>query len=140
GVGSAVVQAGLVGRIVAAVGERRTLIAGLIFGAIGFSVYGVAPTGAVFVVGIPIMSLWGMYSPTMQSLATRRVGRDRQGALQGALSSIQMTTGIVGPILFSEVFARSIQPDSAFPHPGAPYLLSAVLLVLAVFVAVRAAR
>ena len=140
GVGAAIVQAGLVGRIVAAFGERRALIAGLAFGMLGFAVYGLAPTGAVFMAGIPIISLWGMYSPTMQSLATRRVGRERQGQLQGALSSIQMTTGIVGPILFSEVFARSIQPDSAFPHPGAPYLLSAVLLVLAVFVAVRAAR
>jgi DHA1 family tetracycline resistance protein-like MFS transporter len=140
GVGAAIVQAGLVGRIVSAFGERRALIAGLTFGMIGFAIYGVAPTGAIFMAGIPIISLWGMYSPAMQSLATRRVGRDRQGQLQGALSSIQMTTGIVGPILFSEVFARSIQPDSAFPHPGAPYLLSTVLLVLATIVAFRAAR
>ena len=140
GVGSAIVQAGLVGRIVGAFGERRALIAGLLFGLLGFLVYGLAPSGSVFVIGIPIMSLWGMYSPAMQSLATRRVGRDRQGALQGALSSIQMTTGIFGPVLFAEVFAQSIQPDSAFPHPGAPYLLSAVLLVAAVVVAGRATR
>lgn len=140
GVGSAIVQAGLVGRIVTAIGERRTLIAGLTFGALGFFIYGVAPTGLVFAFGIPVMSLWGLYTPSAQGLVTRRVGRDRQGALQGALASIQMTTGIIGPLLFSEVFARSIEPDAGWQLPGAPYLLSALLLIVGVFVAIRVTR
>lgn len=138
GVGSAIVQAGLVGRIVGTFGERRALMAGLIFGTIGFVIYGLAPTGRIFAIGIPILSLMGMYAPSLQSLATRLVGRDRQGALQGALSSVQMSTGIFGPVLFSEVFARSIQPGSIWPNAGAPYLLSAVLLVAAFVVTRRA--
>lgn len=140
GVGSAIVQAGLVGPACARFGERRTLIAGLTFGLVGFSIYGLAPTGALFVIGIPIMSLWGLYSPSAQGLVTRLVARDRQGALQGALSSVQMTTGIIGPILFAETFARAIDPRATWHVPGAPYLLSAVLLALAISVAVRFAR
>lgn len=140
GIGSAIVQAGLIGRIVARFGERRTVLTGLTFGALGFLIYGLAPNGVLFAIGIPVMALWGMYGPAAQGLVTRRVGHARQGALQGALSSVQMVTGIVGPVLFSEVFARSIDPRTGWHMPGAPYLLSAVLLVIGIGVAARFAR
>lgn len=135
GVCSAFVQAGLVGRIVARVGERRTLIAGLAFGTVAFVAYGLAPTGALFLAAVPVMALWGMYSPASQGLITRLVGRDRQGALQGAFGSVQMSMGIIGPAIFSEVFARAITPGSAWQLPGAPFLLAAALLVVAIGVA-----
>lgn len=140
GIGSAFVQAGLVGRACARFGERRTLIAGLFFGTIGFAIYGIASTGTLFVLGIPVMALWGLYSPSAQALVTRLVARDRQGALQGALASVQMTTGIIGPMLFAEVFARAIDPAASVHLPGAPYLLSTVLLIVAVGVAAKYAR
>lgn len=140
GIGSAIVQAGLVGPACARFGERRTLIAGLIFGTIGFGIYGAAPTAALFVVGIPIMSLWGLYSPSAQGLVTRLVGRDRQGALQGALASVQMTTGIIGPVLFAEIFARAIAPDATWHVPGAPYLVATALLAMAIAVALKVAK
>ncbi|ODS59265.1 MAG: tetracycline resistance MFS efflux pump [Acidobacteria bacterium SCN 69-37] len=135
GVCSAIVQAGLVGRIVARVGERRTLLAGLTAGVIGFAAYGIAPTGATFLLAVPILAFWGMYSPAVQGLITRMVGRDRQGALQGAFGSVQMAMGIFGPVLFADVFARSIAPDVRWHVPGAPFLLAAVLLLVAIVVA-----
>jgi DHA1 family tetracycline resistance protein-like MFS transporter len=140
GVGSAFVQAGLVGRAVSRFGERRTLLAGLVFGVGGFLIYGLAPSGAILALGIPVMSLWGLYGPSAQGLVTRLVGRDRQGALQGALASVQMTTGIFGPILFAEVFARAIDPSHTGELAGAPYLLSALLLIVALGVATRVAK
>jgi MFS transporter, DHA1 family, tetracycline resistance protein len=135
GVCSAGVQAGLVGTIVARVGERRTLLAGLACGTIGFVIYGLAPTGVIFALGIPVISLWGLYSPASQGIITRLVGADRQGALQGAFASVQMSMGIVGPIVFAEVFARAIVPGAEWHLPGAPYLLAAALLVVAFAVA-----
>src|SRR5208282_2693481 len=48
GVCSAVVGAGLVEPVVARFGERRAMLAGLLFGAAGFTIYGLAATGAVF--------------------------------------------------------------------------------------------
>lgn len=132
---AAFVQAGLVGRIVARVGERRTLIAGLSSGTLGFAAYGLAPTGAVFLMAIPLMALWGMYGPASQGLITRLVERDRQGALQGAFGSVQMSMGIFGPAIFSEVFARAIAPGITWPLPGAPFLLASGLLLVAIGVA-----
>lgn len=141
GVGAcfAIVQAGLVGRVVAALGERRTLVAGLAAGAAGFAIYGLAPTGAFFLAGIPVMSLWGLYGPAAQGLMTQRVGRSAQGALQGALASLQTATGIFGPALFAETFAAAISRRS-WQLPGAPYLLASLLLVVGVALALRITR
>src|SRR5436309_7638404 len=48
GVAALIVQGGLVGRIVAAVGERRSLAAGFVCGALGMAIGGLAPTGRQF--------------------------------------------------------------------------------------------
>jgi len=139
GVCFAGVQAGLVGRVVSAFGERRALFFGLACGAIGFAIYGLAPTGRWFLAGVPIMSLWGFYGPAAQGLMTRLVGRSQQGALQGALSSIQMSTGLVGPELFSQTFAAFISARRLHV-PGAPFLLSSVLLAVALVIALQVVR
>jgi DHA1 family tetracycline resistance protein-like MFS transporter len=140
GVCSVIVQGGLVGPIVARVGERRTLLGGLAAGIVGFTIYGLAPRGSLFLIGIPIMSLWGMYGPASQGLVTRYVRPTEQGALQGALASVAMITGLVGPVLFTQTFSAFIGPRSPASVPGAPYLLSALLLVVALAIAIRVAQ
>lgn len=137
GVAFAVVQGGLVGPLAAYFGERRTLVAGLVSGAMGFAVYGLAATGRWFAAGIPIMSLWGLYGPSAQGLMTRRVGPREQGQLQGALSSVAGITGIIGPGLFSVVFANAIGPMRSSGVPGAPFLLASALLVVGAGLALR---
>jgi DHA1 family tetracycline resistance protein-like MFS transporter len=135
---SAAVQGGLVGLVVARFGERRTLVTGLLFGAAGFAIYGLAPTGLWFAIGIPVMSLWGLYGPAAQGLMTQRVGPSEQGRLQGALSSVVGLTGIVGPGIFSVIFALSIGRFADWRLPGAAFLLASVVLVAAATVGWRA--
>src|SRR5471030_952629 len=57
GICSAVVQGGLIGPIVARLGERRAMMFGLGAGAIGFAIYGFAATATMFWVGVPLMAL-----------------------------------------------------------------------------------
>ena len=140
GVCSMVVQAGLVGRVVARVGERRALITGLLFGALGFTIYGLSPTGGWFLVGVPVMSLWGLASPATQGLMTRLVGNSEQGQLQGANSSITGIAGLFGPSVFTFTFAVAISPTRDWHLPGAPFLLAALLLTAALGMAYRLAR
>jgi DHA1 family tetracycline resistance protein-like MFS transporter len=139
GVCSALVGGVMVRPVVRRFGERRSLIAGLVFGAAGFAIFGLAPTGWVFWIGIPVMSLWGLTSPAAQGLMTRRVSPSEQGQLQGANSSLMGLAGLVGPLVFTAAFAHFIGP-SAWHIPGAAFLLAAALLVLALPVAVVVAR
>jgi DHA1 family tetracycline resistance protein-like MFS transporter len=124
-----IVQGGLVGRIVGSLGERKALIIGLFFGAIGFSIYGVAAAGWIFWLGIPLMSIWGISGPAAQGMMCRRVSALEQGQLQGAISSLRGITGMLGPGVFTFTFAAFIDPTRHSHLPGAPFLLSAVLLL-----------
>jgi DHA1 family tetracycline resistance protein-like MFS transporter len=140
GVASSVVQAGLVGPVVARIGERRALVTGLSAGAVGFAVYGLAPTGMAFAAGIPVLALWGLYGPSAQGLMTRHVGAGQQGQLQGALQSVMGLTGIIGPGLFALTFSRSISTWSWLNVPGAAFLLASLLLVASVLIAFGVTR
>jgi MFS transporter, DHA1 family, tetracycline resistance protein len=131
GVASIIVQGGLVGRIVQAIGERRALLAGLASGAIALAIYGLAPTGAWFFAGIPFGALMGLFGPAAQALMTREVTEAEQGQLQGANSSVMGLAGLVGPIVFSFVFAWAIGAGASFNVPGAAYLMASALLLLA---------
>lgn len=132
-------QVFLVKRVVGGLGERNAVLFGSVAGAIGFAVYGLAATWPVFLAGIPIMSLWGVSSPATQSMITRQVAADEQGRAQGALSSLQSLTGILGPGLYTTVFAYFIGEDAPLYAPGAPFLVASALVVCALIAAVFAA-
>jgi len=140
GVCSAIVQGGLVRPIVARAGERRAMLIGLACGAAGFVIFGTAPTGALFCLGVPVMALWGLTNPSTQSLMSRRVSPSEQGQLQGAQSSLQGVAGLIGPGIFTLIFAHSIGPQRGWELPGAPFLLAALLLLAGIAVGVRATR
>jgi DHA1 family tetracycline resistance protein-like MFS transporter len=137
GICSMIVQGAAIGPIVRHLGERRGLLLGLFFGAAGFFIYGVAPTGPVFWIGIPVMSLWGVSGAATQALMTRLVAPDQQGQLQGATSSVQSLSQLIGPFLFTLTFAYFISDGVSVKLPGAPFVLAAALLLLALVIAAR---
>jgi MFS transporter, DHA1 family, tetracycline resistance protein len=105
GIVSALVQGLLVGRIIGALGERRTLILGYMAGGLGMLIYGLAPTGPLFWIGVPVMGFWGLATPASQALMTRRVSGSEQGQLQGAVTSLTSIAGVLGPLAFAWLFA-----------------------------------
>lgn len=107
------------------------MLMGLAFGVVGFAVYGLATTGAVFWIGIPLMSLWGFFGPTAQGSMTRRVDPSEQGRLQGAISGLRGITGMAGPALFTMTFATFISSQRQWELPGAPFLLASLMLAAA---------
>jgi DHA1 family tetracycline resistance protein-like MFS transporter len=130
-----IVQSGLVGWSVAKIGERNTLLVGLVCGAAGFANYGLADNGYWFLAGIPLMSLWGLAGSALQSQMSRRVSAYEQGQLQGANASLQGIANLIGPFLFTLTFAYAIDPLNAVHIPGMPFLLAGVLLLIAFWLA-----
>jgi MFS transporter, DHA1 family, tetracycline resistance protein len=129
GVASGIVQAGLIQPTIRVLGERATLMVGLLCGTTGFAIYGLATTSTGFWAGIPVMALWGLAGAATMGIMSRLVSGSEQGQLQGANSGLMALAGLVGPYLFSYVFARSIAPDAGWELPGAPFLLAAALLL-----------
>jgi MFS transporter, DHA1 family, tetracycline resistance protein len=71
----------------------------------------------------------------MQSLMSQRVDPTSQGKLQGAVNSLRAITGMIGPLLFTQVFAMAISPHVSVHVPGAPYYLAALLMLASASVA-----
>ncbi len=141
GLATAIVQGGLVRPVVARLGERRSLMLGLFGGAAGLLLFGLASVPWVFWIGIAVSATMGFYGPSVQGLMTRRVSPSEQGQLQGANSSIMGITGMLGPGLFSITFAYFIGGAAKRWHlPGAPFLLAALFLLVAMGVAWQATR
>ena len=137
GVCAMVVQGGAVGPSVRLLGERGTLMLGLCSGMVGFFILGVAPTGPLSWLGIPVLALWGVSGAAIQSLMTRLVAPDKQGQLQGATSSVQSVSQLTGPFLFTLSFAYFIGPNAPVHLPGAPFLLASALMIVSVAIAAR---
>jgi DHA1 family tetracycline resistance protein-like MFS transporter len=137
GICSMVVQGGAIGPIVKRFGERRALFLGLACGAAGFFIFGAAPTGPLFWIGIPVLSLWGLAGAAAQALATQLVTPEQQGQLQGATQSVVSVAQMLGPFLFTLTFAYFIGESAPFKLPGAAFLLASALLLLALAIALR---
>ena len=137
GICAMAVQGAGIGPIVKRFGERRALLLGLGCGALGFLIFGAAPSGPLFWLGIPVMALWGVAGAAVQALMTRLVAPDQQGQLQGAITSVQSVSQLVGPFLFTLTFAYFISPQAPLQLPGAPFLMASALLVLAMMIAAR---
>ncbi|HUE62147.1 MAG TPA: TCR/Tet family MFS transporter [Chthoniobacterales bacterium] len=137
GVCTAVISGGLTGRVVAWLGEKRTLYIGQFFGAVGMLIAGLARSGAVYVASIPVISMWNISFPAAQGIMTHHVSEREQGELQGAIGSLRSIAFVIGPFLFSWTFAWFIDPKHSFQLPAAGYYLAAALLFTAMFMATR---
>jgi DHA1 family tetracycline resistance protein-like MFS transporter len=136
GVSSLVVQGFLVKPVVRWLKERRAVAWGLTFGALGFAIYGLAPTGPIFWIGVPVMALWGIATPSLQTIMTRLVDATEQGRLQGALASLVGLASLIGPTMFTATFA-TVVIHADWRLPGAPFLLAAVLVFLSMLLVWR---
>jgi DHA1 family tetracycline resistance protein-like MFS transporter len=140
GVAQMIVSGGLVRLSIARIGERGTLMVGLVSGVVGFTLYGFAPNGTTFLLALPLVALWGLANPAIQSLATRQVGASQQGQLQGAQSSLGGVADMAGPLIFSQIFAAAIAAGGVIYLPGAPYYLAAVFVLGALIVCWQVTR
>jgi DHA1 family tetracycline resistance protein-like MFS transporter len=139
GFSSLIVQGLVVGRVVAWLGEYRTLLTGLGIGLVAELMFAFAPITALFLLGLPIFSFFGLTGAPLQSIASREVTPSEQGQLQGALTSLRSMVTLVTPGLYTGVFALFVGPLASVGLPGAPYLLSAMLMAASAAVLIRSA-
>ncbi len=140
GVLDMVVQGVLVGPIVKRLGDRTTMVLGLVGGTVGVAAMGWAPDGLWFIAAMLPNALWGLAMPTLQSLMTRRVGEDEQGQLQGANMSVASIAGVMSPLFFGWIYSLSVGEHALIRMPGLAFYLAAAVLLLAALVGWRVGR
>ncbi|HEX6834902.1 MAG TPA: TCR/Tet family MFS transporter, partial [Rudaea sp.] len=125
---SAIVQGGLIKKIVGTFGERRALLFGLACGTVGFMLYALAPTGYIFWLFMPVAALWGVVQPAAQAIMTHHVDPREQGRLQGAVASLSSIAGIIAPTLFTRLFAVVTENNVQGPAAGATFWLASSMV------------
>jgi len=131
------IQAGLIRYTIPKFGQQKNIIAGIIFYAIGLTLIAFVNRGwLVYVFMIPYC-LGGISGPALQGFATNKVAKNEQGELQGAITILNSISVIVGPFIFSFLFAHYTNKTSGIYFPGAPYLLAAILMIISTFLAIR---
>ena len=134
---SIVVQMGLLRVLLPRLGEARTLLFSLVFQVIGFVGFGLASESWMMYAFTAVWCLSFVGGPATQGLISKRFGPDEQGLVQGALSSLQSLTSVIGPVIATSVFAFFTAPGHPYV-PGAPFLLGAVLGVVTAVLATLA--
>jgi DHA1 family tetracycline resistance protein-like MFS transporter len=125
---AAIVQGGLIKKIVGAFGERRALLFGLAMGTLGFILYGLAPSGYIFWAMMPVAAFWGVAQPAAQALMTHLVDPREQGRLQGATTSISSIAGIAGALAFPMTFSAVAAAQRHDVWAGATFFLAALIV------------
>lgn len=134
----AIVQGGLIRVVLRLWGERRTVIIGHALDFAGFGFLAFVTSGLVALILTPIAALGAVVTPALQGLMSRAVPDDQQGELQGVLNSVNALAMIASPLMMTGVFARFTSQDAPIYLPGAPFLLSMLLLAAGITIFVRA--
>lgn len=130
-----IVQGLLIRPAVRTLGEKVLVFVGLIGGIVGFVAYALVDNGRDFYASTIIFATMGFFNASIQGLMSKRIDPSQQGQLSGANSSLNGIAGMFGPALFAIVFQKTIDSESPWYWPGAPFALAAAILGFGLFLA-----
>ena len=140
GVFMVLAQALLIGPLIRRYGERQTALLGMGLEVATYGFYGFVTSGFWALVFTPVSALGGVTGPALQGMMSRQTPETQQGELAGINASLNALAMIVTPLVMTTIFAIFTAPNAPIYLPGAPFLLSAVLMVGAVLVFVAGTR
>jgi MFS transporter, DHA1 family, tetracycline resistance protein len=133
GVLSAILQGGLIGSLTRRFGEERLLTCGLSLIGTGLLVIATARNVPVFAVAVSALALgMGLTQPSLNSLISRRAGREEQGEVMGVSQSVASLSRVLGPVAAGFFFAEFGR--------NAAFLWGAALGGIALFLALKLVR
>ena len=129
GVMIALVQGGLIRRVIPRLGERRAVLVGLALAALGFTGFAFSSSGWMMYAFIVPFSMGGLAIPSLRGLMSKNVPADEQGELQGATTSLVSLTAIVAPLLMTQLFGYFTAEEAPFQFPGVAFFAAGVLVL-----------
>lgn len=129
GIGIAIVQGGLIRIALRHLGERGTIIYGILFNLMAFIVLASVTNGWVALAFIPFTALGAVVTPALQGRMSKLAADDQQGELQGMISSAKAVATIFAPLVMTQTFWAFTSGPGPYA-PGAPFALSAALMLV----------
>ncbi|ASZ12243.1 TCR/Tet family MFS transporter [Chitinophaga pendula] len=118
-------------------GQEKSVYLGLTIISIGLFLLGMAAEGwMMFAILVPY-AFGNIAGPALSSFITGQVPPNEQGELQGALTSLMSATGIISPLIMTNLFAYFTQKGAPVHFPGAPFVLCSILVAIGLLFARR---
>ena len=134
GVCFAIVQGAPVKPAIQKFGEYKTVVIGFVFEIFGLGLISVLTNGFLLLFLIPIAALGVVGQPALQAILSQGTSDDSQGILQGVLGSLTAVSMIITPISMTWVFSVFTETGTLFYYPGAPFAVSALLLIIGLII------
>ena len=131
-----VVQGFLVGPAIRIWGEKRTTGYGMALETVTFAFYGFVSSGFWALAFTPVASVAGIAGPALSGHMSNATPDDQQGELQGVIASVQAVAMGLAPMVMTAIFWFFTHDGAPLYLPGAPFLLSAMLMVAGILLLV----
>lgn len=135
-----VVQVGVIRWAIPKFGQEKSLYIGLLFYSLGLFLFAFAANGWMMFIFIVPYALGGIAGPALQSIISGFAPANEQGEIQGSLTSLMSATTIFAPPLMTGLFSYFTGKNAPFIFPGAPFLLSSILVLISVYLAARSLK
>ncbi len=129
------VQGGLTRVVNPRLGNEKSIYIGLLLYALGLVLFAFATKGWMMFAFLVPYCLGGIALPALQSTLAGHVPPNKQGELQGALTSLMSFTTIIGPPVMNNLFYYFTRNKAPVYFPGVSFLLAAVFMLISVLIA-----
>ena len=129
GVSVAIVQAVLIRVAVQKLGQKRTVHLGMIFNALGLTLFALATQEWMIYGFLVVYVMGGLAGPTLQGIMSSTVPDTEQGELMGSLTSLQSLANIIGPLIMTGVFSYFTTSEGIY-FPGSAFALGAIFSII----------
>ena len=137
-VAMALVQGVLVGPAIRRFGVWRTATTGFLLEVVALCFYGFVTDPVLALAFTPLAAMAGLGGPALQQIMSNRAPPGQQGELQGVLASIAAIAMGLSPLLMTSIFAFFTREGAPIYAPGMPFVVAAVMMVVAVAILLAA--
>lgn len=140
GVCMAFVQAVLIRVYLKHLGELKTVVVGLSMNIVVFTLMTVVDVGWMALALIPLSAMGAVILPPLKAIMSKQTPEDAQGALLGVVASTSSIGAIFGPLIATFSFRLFTGEDPILYLPGIPFAVSALMMVISLFLIARIYR
>ncbi len=140
GVIGAIIQGGLLGRLVRVAGDKKLAVIGTVFLAASLFAFPLSSSVLMLVFITTGMAIGNsLATPTLNGLASKCVGPQWQGRIFGVTQSVSSLARIVGPVLGGWLLSRddavaSVAAGYAYPYGRTPFWTGGFIMIVAFMV------
>ena len=126
GLSMASAQILLIGRLITAIGERRTAMVGISTALTLFALLVIGIPGVAALVLGAFMGLLGLVIPSITTMMSRKVSASHQGELQGLTGSLSALGALIAQLSYNSLLSYYTSETTPVHFPGAPFLLAII--------------